>query len=309
MRGWNGKVILAGLACALAVWGCSASGGRGASRLAGGGPLRLAPEPAWAGTRIVAVLADRGVRLERCRFEWRRNGTPIPVDGAAELDPRWFSKGDRIQLTVTAPGSEGAGPRHWRAETRVVNSPPTVLRVSVEPGPSAEHAELVAVTEASDADYDSLTYTFRWFRNGQPVATAAGPRLAMAGLAIGDQVTVEVVAEDGEAPSSPMRSEMVRVENRPPAFTSTPAAPGPSDSEFRYQAAAADPDGDALRYELVEGPKGMSVEPGGQVVWALPADARRSGSGYPVTLRTLDSKGTSATQRFTIRLGPTTPGR
>jgi len=125
----------------------------------------------------------------------------------------------------------------------------------------------------------------------------------MSGLAVSDRIAVEVVASDGESGSPPLCSDAASIENRPPGFTSSPTAPAPADTVFQYQAVASDPDGDPLRYELAEGPPGVTVDPGGRVVWRLPSGASRSGE-YSITLRSLDSKGAAATQRFSIRLGP-----
>jgi hypothetical protein len=302
---WQGVV---GFACLLLACGCSGSRDRGAGSRDAGGPVRLVPDPSFSGARITVVFADRNVRREQCRFEWRRNGAPIPGSSGDALEPRWFSRGDRIEVVVVVPGAGGGPERRIQAGVDVVNSPPIVMRVAVRPVLSSGRAELTAVPEAVDADGDSLTYAYRWFRNGQPFAPAAGAILPMKGLAVSDRIAVEVVASDGQSTSPPLRSDAASVDNQTPEFISDPATPTPADSVFQYQAVASDPDGDPLRYELVEGPPGMTMTPEGGVTWRLPTGADRSGE-YSVGLRALDPKGAAATQRFSIRLGTSPAGR
>ena len=219
---WQGLV---GFACLLLVCGCSGSRERGKVPRDAGGAVRLVPDPSFAGARIAVVFADRNVRAEQCRFEWRRNGGPIAAGSGDALEPRWFSRGDRIEVLVVVPGTDGGPERRFQAGVDVVNSPPAVMRVAVRPVLSSGRAELTAVPEAVDADGDSLTYTYRWFRNGMPFAPDAGAVLAMRGLAVSDRIAVEVVASDGESMSPPVRSDVASIENQPPEFISNPMAP------------------------------------------------------------------------------------
>jgi hypothetical protein len=289
------------LACALALAGCSGAGDDGGS----GDPrgqVRLVPDPPFAGARVTVAFRDPGLRPERCRFEWRRNGDLISEATTSALEPSFFGKGDRLEVTVFAPGAKPGGARRLRAVAHVANTPPSLTRVTVLPSSASGQAELRATPQGLDADGDSLAYTYRWFRNGSRMARESGPALAVAGLALGDQIAVEVVARDGEADSPPLRSDAVRIENRPPQFVSAPGAPAPADSVFRYRALATDTDRDSLRYELVSGPSGMTVTPGGMVSWVLPPLTERGGE-HPVSIRAVDAKGGEATQQFTLRLG------
>ncbi len=291
------------LACAFVLGGCSAGGDARQAAVHGDGQMSLSPDPAFAGAQITVVFKDRDLRPEQCRYEWRRNGTVIPQAGSNALEPALFAKGDRIEVSVVAPRTDPGKERRLRAEVRVVNTPPTILRVTVVPAATSDRAEFRAIPESLDQDGDSLTYAYRWSRNGTLMEAETGPSLPLDSLALGDQIAVEVVASDGESESPPVRGESAPLQNRPPRFTSQPAAPGPTDSEFRYRAVASDQDQDPLRYELVSGPSGMVVNPDGNVLWTVPAGAGRRGE-YTVTVRAVDSKGGAATQQFTIRLDP-----
>ncbi len=124
----------------------------------------------------------------------------------------------------------------------------------------------------------------------------------------GDRVRVAVVARDDESVSPSVESRPFEVENLPPAFSSQPGTLRNEDAEFQYQAVALDPDGDPLRYELMNAPEGMTVSPKGEIHWALPKGDLRRGE-YPVRIRAEDSKGGEAVQAFTIQLGAVPPAR
>jgi len=64
---------------------------------------------------------------------------------------------------------------------------------------------------------------------------------------------------------------------------------------------ASDPDGDPLRYQLVSGPLGMSIDAQGMVHWSLPPPESRAGE-YAVKIQAADPNGGQAVQEFTLRL-------
>lgn len=290
--GWGLVLLLAGCSgAAQDAQVASQPGGLGA---------RLSPDPATAETPIRVVLDDPLVAPASCQIEWRRNGRVIAGASGASLDPGQFSKGDRIEASVLAP-AVGSASRTARAEVKVLNTPPLVRRAMLVMVPASNGAAYQASAEFVDADRDPATLSYRWFKNGQPMEGEGGSTVPATAIGAGDQLVVEVVASDGESQSPPVRSEAVGLANRPPTFTSQPISPRPNQAEFRYQAIATDPDGDPLRYELANGPWGMSVSAAGEVSWMLPASASAN-TEYPVRIRVMDGKGGESTQDFTIRL-------
>ena len=124
-------------------------------------------------------------------------------------------------------------------------------------------------------------------------------RPAAAGAALGDQVPVlgvgggVVLGHQG-----PIYSHAVRIANPRPKIVSLP---GGLDAEgvFRYAIEARDPDGDrSLRFQLSEGPPGMTVDPvTGEVLWRpTPEHA----GVHAVELVVKDSEGASASQTFEL---------
>ncbi|MGH7742206.1 MAG: hypothetical protein ACRENS_09310, partial [Candidatus Eiseniibacteriota bacterium] len=297
MRGW---LATAGL---LAVAGCSAHTASVAPTGHHDDGLALSPDPAHSTARITVVLSDSHVLPSMCKYEWRRNGMPISDAESDGLEPSNFTKGDEVSVVVTIADPAGGPDRVLHADVKVENSPPKVTSVScvIAAAPSAPAVE--ARVQAVDPDGDTPTFTYRWFKNGNQIDGAKDATLPLKLAGRGDQVTVEVVAHDDESASTPVRSDAMVVENRPPLFTSTPGAPQQADVEFKYQASATDPDGDPLHYELVSGPFGMSMSKDGGLSWELPQGDQHQGD-FNVRIRALDPNGGEATQDFAIHLDP-----
>ncbi|WP_408901210.1 putative Ig domain-containing protein [Photobacterium piscicola] len=84
-----------------------------------------------------------------------------------------------------------------------------------------------------------------------------------------------------------------------PVITSVPLLEAFVGISYQDLIIAADPDGDALTYRLIEAPAGMTVSGNGTVTW-LP-EINQKGSN-PVTLRVYDNYGAYAEQMYSIRV-------
>lgn len=263
--------------------------------------LRLSPDPAFANARLGAVFTGTSPAPATCRYEWRRNGERLWGANGPELDPSQFRRGDRILVRVVDAG-EGRAPRVWVAETKVINSPPQVTTVAVALEVGSGGAELRASVQGVDPDGDAVKWTYEWTRDGAPLAGAAGATLPASSLSRGDRLAVTVSGDDGEASSAPVTSEPFVLDNRPPAFTSTPDARLSAADGFEYRAMATDPDGDPLRYELASGPDGATISADGWVRWQPAADGALRGE-VKLVLRALDPAGAAAVQEIVLRPG------
>jgi hypothetical protein len=293
------RKCLAALGCALLLGGCAGRTSESEKAAVGGG-IRLSPNPAFAASRIDVIFDDPRIDPSKCRFEWKRNGSVIGAARSNMLEPVHFSKGQLISLDVFVEDPTGGEPRRLNASVEVVNTAPTVLEARLALSASSGQAEVQGSVQCVDPDGDPVSYTYRWFKNDQPIEGETKPNLLVSQVGRGDRVVLEVVANDGQVSSPPMRSEPLRIENHPPHFSSQPIAPKTTDVWFRYQAVAADPDNDRLRYELVKGPIGMTVAPEGAVAWELPPKNERIGE-HRVSIKVSDSKGGEAVQEFSVR--------
>lgn len=306
MRSPIARICLAALVGAVAVAGCSGAPKQQSEVQQGqanSSGVHLSPDPAFAASQISVVFDDPWIDPAKCQFLWRRDGVVIEGAKTSSLDPTQFSKGQRISVVVSVADSAGANKTELTARVEVVNSPPKVFGATLLMTATTGTAEIHANVRSTDPDADPVTYDYRWFKNDAPLGGESGPSLAVNKLERGDRVVVEVIASDGQSSSPPFLGEALTIENRPPQFTSQPRAPRATDAEYRYQVVAVDLDGDQLRYELVNAPEGMTVDPTGVVVWRLPAQTERRGD-HAVRIKVTDSKGGEAVQEFSIHLTP-----
>ena len=84
--------------------------------------------------------------------------------------------------------------------------------------------------------------------------------------------------------------------NRAPNITSTPGFVANVGSAYQYQVEASDPDGQTLRYQLLESPQGMTIDAAsGLLSWTTPVNGN-----YQVVLAVFDSEGLGVTQGYTL---------
>ena len=245
-----------------------------------------------------------------------------PDGDPVELSYRWWIDGDlaggdepTLDLTEVSPGAEiellvtahdAAGARaESRAAVEVINRPPSVTRISVEPsGQVAPGAPLVASAEGSDGDGDAVTFEYEWSVNGRPTAVR-GNVFKTGELKQGDEIRVTVFASDGSSRGRGVESAAVRVLSAHPEIVSMPPVLR-SDGVFAYAVKAHDPDGDRrLRYRLDSAPEGMRIdEVLGEVTWR----PERTQTGvHEVAVVVLDSTGLETTQRFQVSVNEGEP--
>jgi hypothetical protein len=230
-------------------------------------------------------------------YEWRLDGEPLRADGPA-VRLEYAAKGQELEVRVRASdGTSESEPA--RESTTIGNQRPEVLGLRVDPLEEVARGGRVVVSpHAQDADGDALEFRYHWTVNGRALEEEEGESLSTEGLRRGDEILVEVVASDGETESARFAGAPVRVGNAPPTIVSSPGA-GFEGGVFRYRLEASDPDGDrGLRYRLLSGPEGMTVDPVlGDVEWK----PRRDQTGtHTVDVVVEDAAGGSGAQKFEV---------
>ena len=151
---------------------------------------------------------------------------------------------------------------------------PIIETVRVSPLPF--NAATGVVVEPVLADETArYSFTYRWFLNGEEAVFATSAAFPGELLRRGDELAIEVTPIDVDGtPLPPFVSLPLKAVNSSPMITSEPPSRF-SPHGFRYQVAAADPDGDSLSYRLQGAPEGMTINgSSGELLWAydsLPA--------------------------------------
>jgi hypothetical protein len=240
---------------------------------------RILPSPlTTADTAILDVsTADPDGDVVILRIAWLWNGQVIEGERTATLTLRALKRGDRLGAELTPVDARGAaGPAYRVDPVEIANTPPVVSRVEIEPRVATPGERLHAKVQGTDADGDSVKYTFQWWRNGNPVA--AGGRdeerteLPTEGFARGDSIVAGVTPHDASGPGKIVYAEPVVLANRAPVITSTPTAPK-GQGAFEYVVTATDPDNDTLTYKLDTAPAGMTIDAAtGRITWQMPSN-------------------------------------
>ncbi len=166
---------------------------------------------------------------------------------------------------------------------------------------------------ATDPDGDKLTYEIAAGPDGMSIEEDGGLlSWPPTDPDIGSH-NVVITASDGFGGKATQRfalNVLADIPNRPPVFSSAPVTRAPVGGSYEYQATAIDPDGDAVSFELVEGPSGMQMDPGhpGRVVWdfALPPNA--SPPNVQVSVRAFDRPASDPARGETVQTFVVTVG-
>lgn len=260
--------------------------------------VRLQPDPPESGEVIRAVArVEDGEGGYVLQYIWDVAGRTIADEnGAIELPD--LRKGDRIEVTVTASNSAGIS-ESLSAETEIENTEPTVLDLRIEEKfeSEGELAGWEAHVWTRDPDGDDIELEYIWFLNDRltEVETAVYPTDE---LKRGDRLRVRVVASDGEDESELAESGTLEVGNTSPVIASQPPRLDAT-GRFAYELEVTDADGDRnLRFELVEGPRGMTLDRfAGKVTWQPEED---QAGKHRVEVAVEDGNGGRSTQSFLI---------
>jgi hypothetical protein len=263
----------------------------------------LHPQRPLPGHRIEARIdvSDPDGDPIRLDLEWRQAGRVIEQGRKTSVAPEAMRKGDEIAVTVVATdGRDESEP--VRVATRVANQAPILHDLYLTPEDGAQPGQTVtAVPQASDPDGDTLEYVFTWLLNERPVRGADGPTFETKTLERGDKLKVRVSVTDGEDVSPERESKVMGLANRPPRIAGAPLVEAAPSGGIVAQLEAEDPDGDAsLRFRLLEGPRGLAVDPvSGRLTWK--PEPGTTGT-HPVEVAVADSFGAESALRFELEV-------
>ncbi|NEQ95699.1 MAG: hypothetical protein F6K30_03040 [Cyanothece sp. SIO2G6] len=218
----------------------------------------------------------------------------------------WIPTADQFgfhQVIIDAVDAQGASVRQGFGlnvsstnAPPVITSPPLTLAIS-----NADYNHRI---EAIDPNGDALTYSLIAAPNGMSIDEATGqiawtPTSGQQGT---QQVTVSVADGRGGLAEQTYTVDVIGdAPNQPPQFTSRPAFEATANQGYLYQMAATDPENLILRYELLDGPNGMTVDGTmGVLTWTPTADQI---GPHTVEVAAFDPLDLGASQTFTLTVG------
>ncbi len=192
---------------------------------------------------------------EGYRTTWFVNGgaVTLPKDAEDRLDGASFARGDSVTCALVAWDGEDEGNEVHSAAEIVTNSPPVVAGLSLSSSAPVEGETLEVTVAASDADGDTLSFSYEWTVDGLVVATtaASGSSTDSIDSALFDKhqsIVVLVTPHDGIDDGAPVTSSTATAANTPPVFDSLVLSHSSlyTDDTISALVATSDADGDEL---------------------------------------------------------------
>ncbi len=209
------------------------------------------------------TLKTGNIKLDSRSIIWSVNGIPDNTSKGYQFITDMLRKGDVVQAVGTNNQKE-----YLSNELVIRNSPPSITKAKLLPEFPNISSTLTVDVNARDADHDRIYYRYKWFLNGD---YAGEDRILEAELKRGDEVSVEVIPEDGEDIGKSVRLKSRILNSHPVVNDSSPNFNGQT---YTHLLNITDPDNDSLSYALKKGPQEMTIDPTkGVMTWEVtPAD-------------------------------------
>jgi hypothetical protein len=231
------------------------------------------------------------------QYQWLKNEEEIIGQNQNTLKKGNFKKGDLIQVRVTPFDGKVDGTPLLSPPVRILNSPPIVQEVWIDPKLAYVTDRLKAYVKSSDSDGDFIYLTYQWEKNGVILNEERGEFLEKGQFKKGDLIAVIVTPDDREILGTSKKSEPLIISNSPPLIASSPPT-SVEKSAYIYQVRANDPDNDPIIFTMKSGPKGMEMDKNtGLIRWEI----RREDKGsHSVEIEVSDNEGARSIQRYTL---------
>ncbi|RYX80739.1 hypothetical protein EON83_27300 [bacterium] len=261
-------------------------------------------------------------------YVWKKNGSVINGETGFVLDLSKAgngNKGDVITVTITANDGTVSSAPLTSTNLNVVNSAPVVNGTPLTPSNPNTNSTLTAPL-ATDADGDTLTYSYVWKKNGVIIDGATDRTLNLATPGYGDNddvITVTITANDGTVDSAAVTPASVTIGNTAPVVSGVAISPNAAttNSTLTATAAVTDGEGDSISFsyqwkkngEEIDGATGDTLDLSvighgdkGDVITVTVVANDGTVNSAPFTSAPL-TIGNTAPQMATVSISPTDP--
>ncbi len=163
--------------------------------------LTVDPEPATEISTItcnIGTITDSEGDEVTVKYRWFVDGTEITDITGNTIDGTYFDKHNLVWCEVVPCDSLDCGDAVYSDTVEILNTPPTVPVVSIDPAEPFDFEDVAAVidSEATDVDGDSVSYHYEWRLDDVTMSTL--PMLDDSLTSTGQHWTLVVWAYDGE---------------------------------------------------------------------------------------------------------------
>ncbi len=266
---------------------------------------------------IPSGWSDADGDAEGYSLTWYVDGVAITADPT--ITGELFDRGDELYCEVLPDDGEDTGEPVASEVVTVSNSVPSVASASLSTtSPTVADTLTVNVTDAVDADGDSITLSYSWLVDG--IAVSNLPSLAGSYFTKGSTIAVEVTPSDGRDSGATVTSDTATAVNSPPAVSSLLLSPTSlyTDSELTASLVTSDADGDRVSVSYAWSVDGSVVSTAGssldgdswfdkgQVVSVTVTPNDGEDDGTPATASGLTVQNTPP-EAPTVTISPTEP--
>ena len=276
------------LLLALQILGCSGAKEDGAptvTQKTSENTVIITPDTATARS-VITLKADSSL-LTSATIDWHINGNVAESSGSTRFTSSELSKGDTLQAILTKNQK-----KYHSNEIRIMNTPPRINRAGMVPALPKVGDILRIEVDAQDVDGDKIYYRYKWTLNNKHISDQD---YLDTEFKRDDMIVVEIITYDSESTGSKIFVKN-KIYNTPPAMTES--GPDFDGKTYTYNINATDIDGDELTYEIIDGPKGMSIDPAGKITW----EAGSNAGTYEFKVHVNDNKGGELIVPITTRL-------
>jgi len=230
-------------------------------------------------------------------YQWIKNDTEIIGENRNVLKSGTFKKGDIILAKVVPSDGKVEGKPFLSDPVKVINSPPIIQEVRIEPKIASASEDLKAVVKGFDLDGDFIYYAYRWEKNGMVIPEEGKEVLERNQFKKGDTIAVTVIPDDREVMGAPKKSDVVTISNSPSIIISSPPV-SIEGTTYLYQVKANDPDNDPVTFVLKSGPKGMEIDKNtGLIRWEIRNEDK---GAHQIEIEASDNEGAKSSQRYLL---------
>ena len=263
--------------------------------------VNLLPEKPTKGSELTLSIQSKDPNGDPItyQYQWIKNEEEIIGGNKNSLKDGNFKKGDLIRVRVTPSDGKVNGTPFLSAPVKILNSPPVIQEVWIEPKVAYVTDRLKANVKSSDPDGDFIYYTYQWEKNGVVLGEERAEILERGRFKKKDSITAIVTPDDREILGTPKKSEPLIISNSPPVILSSPPA-AVEKTSYIYQVKANDPDNDPVTFTLKSGPKGMEMDKEtGLIKWEI---QKKDKGIHSVEIETSDDEGAKSIQRYTLTI-------
>jgi len=190
--------------------------------------LELTPDPAYEDDvlRVSATFSDADNDSVSVVYSWYVDDALTLQGSATTMSGSYFDKHQDVYVEVLPSDGIEDGDLETTDTVGVLNSPPSMTGVSIEPSPLYEGSPATCVISGlDDTDGDAITTSFTWTVSGSSAGT--GETLSGDAYERGDTIYCTVSTSDEDEAGDTRSSSTITVGNSLPVIDSVTLSPSP----------------------------------------------------------------------------------